>query len=85
LLPRTAPHYPRGMSTPTPAQVPALQPGDVVQLKSGGPKMTVGKPSSGFPNEFFCYWLDPAGALHEKSIPVAALTKSDSSAPASTG
>lgn len=44
-----------------------FKPGDLVQLKAGGPKMVVEKASSGYGNEsttYFCTWF--SGAKHNK-------------------
>ena len=39
-------------------QTEALKPGDIVQLKSGGPKMTLGNQHSSTNNTYSCYWFD---------------------------
>ena len=44
-----------------------FSPGDLVQLKSGGPKMTVEKAAGGFGGDsttYFCTWF--SGAKHNK-------------------
>lgn len=49
--------------------------GDVVVLKSGGPKMTV----TGLPNEhssgYFCEWFDERGGLSRARFPGDALKR----------
>jgi len=57
-------------------QVP-LAVGDVVQLKSGGPKMTVGKTGMSYdPNAIGLLWLDEEGVLHSQfDVPASCLTK----------
>lgn len=36
----------------------AFNVGDVVQLKSGGPKMTISRPDESNPRSFWCVWFD---------------------------
>ena len=43
-----------------------IQAGDIVQLLSGGPKMTVGR-SMAF-NEALCYWIDENGNIKEHKL-----------------
>ena len=54
-----------------------FQKGDVVVLKSGGPKMTI----TGLPNEhsrgFFCEWFDENGALSRARFAGEALKRVD--------
>jgi uncharacterized protein YodC (DUF2158 family) len=51
-----------------------FQPGDIVQLKSGGPRMTVEHFDPGSGNEYECQWFD-GGALQSGFFPAASLVK----------
>ena len=51
-----------------------FQPGDVVQLNSGGPKMTIWEKSNN-QGWWFCKWFNPAGVLVGEQFPPYALTK----------
>jgi uncharacterized protein YodC (DUF2158 family) len=42
---------------PPAKQSPALKVGDIVQLKSGGPKMTVDDPVNRFNQKVVCHWF----------------------------
>ena len=46
--------------------------GEVVQLKSGGEKMTVRVVENG---EAWCDWLDTVGVAHQASFPLSSLHK----------
>lgn len=52
-----------------------FQKGDIVVLKSGGPKMTI----TGLPNEnsrgYFCEWFDETGTISRARFPGEALKK----------
>jgi uncharacterized protein YodC (DUF2158 family) len=50
--------------------------GDVVQLKSGGHKMTVQAPST-IPDHVFCEWLDSDGNPHGQPFHRDMLVKAD--------
>ena len=56
---------------PQTASTPAAQfsPGDVVRLKSGGPKMTVLKLED--ETALACKWFDRNGKVHKDSFPPA--------------
>jgi uncharacterized protein YodC (DUF2158 family) len=45
--------------------------GDVVQLKSGGPRMTIMRVEDG--GYYFCKWFDNKGAIGQGEFPGAAL------------
>lgn len=47
-----------------------LSVGDVTQLKSGGPKMTVESVGSGQPALISCVWITDDGDLHRENIKV---------------
>ena len=47
-----------------------IKPGSVVQLRSGGPYMTVLGISAGFA---WCQWANDAGTVTEKAFPLVAL------------
>lgn len=49
-----------------------MNPGDIVVLKSGGPKMTI--VSNCRNGEFVCYWFS-GDSLQQNSIPECALKK----------
>lgn len=51
-----------------------IKPGDVVQLKSGGPLMTVVEISNG---EAFCIWFSSAEELQRERFPITSLKKLD--------
>ncbi len=55
-----------------------FQPGDVVELVSGGPKMTVAflAASTRGVEEYLCVWAAADGRVHEAAIPVACLKPS---------
>jgi uncharacterized protein YodC (DUF2158 family) len=57
--------------------MPSFKPGDVVQLKSGGPEMTV-KEVSGEPEHVWCVWF-LKGEERKGSYPAATLISSDGS------
>jgi len=64
-------------TNPVPAQdtwTPAV--GDVVRLKSGGPKMTVRQYDKEDPADVWCHWFSDAKSCAE-SFPTACLTKED--------
>ena len=48
--------------------------GDVVQLKSGGPKMTVTTISSGNRDDLYCKWFE-GNKVYEEIFPTNALIK----------
>jgi len=50
-----------------------IQAGDVVELKSGGPEMTVGYFENG--SEVTCYWFDNANNFQRQIIATEALKK----------
>jgi uncharacterized protein YodC (DUF2158 family) len=43
---------------------PKFKPGDVVQLKSGGPAMTIEEKVGGKAEEYFCIWFRGASREH---------------------
>ena len=49
----------------------SINPGDVVQLKTGGPKMTVG--ALLINNQVVCYWFDDHDVFQQQQIYLAAL------------
>jgi uncharacterized protein YodC (DUF2158 family) len=53
-----------------------LRPGDVVELKSGGPRMTI---TSIRNDEANVAWFDDEGEQHETGFKVVALRKADGS------
>ena len=52
-----------------------LEEGDLVQLKSGGPVMSLQMLT---PERAMCMWFDEEGKLHERSFPLNVLHKVDS-------
>lgn len=55
-----------------------MEPGDVVVLKSGGPRMTVTSVRYGENAPYaFCKWFDDLGQLHTEKFAVAALQPID--------
>lgn len=52
----------------------AIKPGDVVQLKSGGPEMTVSYLDD---NEAYCEWFDSKEEPHAQRYAVIVLKKTD--------
>ncbi|WP_199728308.1 YodC family protein [Achromobacter sp. K91] len=54
-----------------------FQQGDVVQLKSGGPLMTVTSISG---NDVSCTWFDEKNKVNTRSFPAAILEKYDANA-----
>ena len=51
-----------------------VQPGDIVQLKSGGRHMTAGKEVYNNPAALTCYWFENA-TMHKSEVPKVALGK----------
>lgn len=49
-----------------------IKPGDIVQLKSGGPLMTVVEISNG---EALCIWFSSTEQLQKERLPVLSLKK----------
>ena len=58
-------------------EFPQFQSGDVVQLLSGGPKLTVAGLASdkSLPNFVVCFWFDNSGKLNSEAIPAKLLRK----------
>lgn len=58
---------------------PQFQSGDVVQLISGGPKLSVAGLASdkSMPNFVVCFWFDATGKLNSEAIPARLLRKVD--------
>jgi uncharacterized protein YodC (DUF2158 family) len=54
-----------------------FQQGDVVQLKSGGPSMTV-RPVVGSPDLFFCQWFGRGNKLESAMVHASCLRSADS-------
>jgi uncharacterized protein YodC (DUF2158 family) len=54
----------------------ALKIGDVVQLSSGGPKMTVATLQSDGAGTVRCVWFSPDGKLDSAALPVDVLRPS---------
>lgn len=54
-----------------------MSPGDVVELNSGGPKMTVIGKSENDPNCLDCYWFDIAKNLKKNTFMRASLKRVD--------
>lgn len=54
-----------------------VQSGDVVQLLSGGPKLSVAGLASdkSMPNFVVCFWFDATGKLNSEAIPARLLRK----------
>lgn len=51
-----------------------MNPGDIVVLKSGGPRMTVTSVRAGEGISYaFCKWFDDLGQLHTEKFNLAAL------------
>ncbi len=73
-------------------QVPAIAPGDVVQLKSGGPLMNVRAPWADDPQEadadpaprVWCLWWN-ASSLESVIVPVSCLRRVDAPVSSATG
>jgi uncharacterized protein YodC (DUF2158 family) len=55
-----------------------FQPGDIVELKSGGPPMTVDHPDLNDPGRVCCYWFDPRRRRNEASFSIRALKSVES-------
>jgi uncharacterized protein YodC (DUF2158 family) len=62
-----------------------LQVGDTVQLKSGGPKMTIERIDKKFEsdttNSAFCSWFDDKNKPQKSYFPLTSLNKLDPAAP----
>lgn len=54
-----------------------FQSGDIVQLLSGGPHLTVAGLASdkSLPNFVVCFWFDTSGKLNSEAIPARLLRK----------
>lgn len=51
-----------------------MKSGVVVQLKSGGPEMTIAHEAANMPvPSVVCQWFDNIGVLHTGTIPIASL------------
>ena len=57
----------------------SIKAGDVVSVKSGGPRMTVArvypKSETGVPDKAHVMWFDGHGSLHEDTLELVALEK----------
>lgn len=58
----------------------AIQIGDVVMLKSGGPRMTVTALDSPHSSGLLCEWFDRNGSIGQARFPVESLKRAGSSA-----
>jgi uncharacterized protein YodC (DUF2158 family) len=59
------------------SQEKQLAKGDVVRLKSGGPKMTISSISTGTSPRAFCNWFDHANTLQSVGFEVSSLILAD--------